>query len=331
MTKRILGLLCAMCALYTAHALAAPPIGPMDEAYPSHPIRLIVSAPAGSTPDAGARAVSQIMSQVLRQPVVVENRPGANGLIAAQEVLKNPDDGYTLLVASGSTMTINPHIYSREQADVLKDLTTAGQIYATDFYLIVNANSGINSMQDLIRKAKEKPGSLVAANGGPGSASQMAAELLRQQTGIDLYPVAFNGSPAAALAVASGTADMLMETQAVTQPFVSSGKVKRIAMTGQHRAQALPDLPTMTEAGVQGMEISSWAGMFVRTGVPIQRIGRLNFALRKAVADPQVQTLLRTAGLTPSILSRDQFQQAWQEESARWAEVVARTPGLKAN
>jgi tripartite-type tricarboxylate transporter receptor subunit TctC len=321
MIKTILRFICALGAVYTLAAHA--------DDFPSHSLRIIVSAPAGSTPDGGARAISQYMSEALHQPVVVENRPGANGLIAVQEVLKNPDDGYTLLVAAGSTMTINPHIYSPQQAALFDDLVAAGQLYSTDFYLIVRANSGIDSMHDLIQRAKEKPGSLVAANGGPGSASQMAAELLREQAGIDLYPVSFNGSPAAALAVASGNADLLMETQAVTQPLVASGKVKRIAMTGKVRAAGLPDLPTMAEAGVPGMEIASWAGLFAAKTVPADRIAKLHDALDHALIQPEVQAALRNSGLTPSTLTQVQFQRQWRDELQRWGAVVARIPGLK--
>jgi tripartite-type tricarboxylate transporter receptor subunit TctC len=296
--------------------------------WPTHPITLVVASPAGSTPDTGARAVAQSMAQALGQAVVVENRPGANGQIAAQEVLKAPADGYTVLVASGSTMAINPHVYTRQSADVLKDLTAVGKLYATDFYLIVRSNSGIDNLATLIARAKQKPGSLVAANSGPGSAAQLATEVLKQQAGIDIYQVPFNGSPAAALAVASGTADMLIETQAVTEPFVSSGRVKRIAMTGQQRAAAFPDLPTMKEAGVEGMDISSWAGLFVRTNVPADRIERLNAAMNRAVAAPDVQTLLRAGGLLPGGGGSADFQKEWQAQSARWAEVVARSPEL---
>jgi tripartite-type tricarboxylate transporter receptor subunit TctC len=317
-------IVCALAALQARAAAAEP-------AFPAHQIRLIVSSPAGSTPDTGARAVAQAMSQDLGQPVVVENRPGANGLIAVQETLKSADDGYTLLVAPGSTMTINPHVYGKQAAVVLTDLAAVGEIYSTDFYLIVRPDSGINSMQDLIRKAKEKPGALVAANGGPGSASQMAVELLKQETGTDLYQVSFNGSPAGALAVAAGNADLLIETQAVTEPFVSSGRVKRLAMTGQRRAAALPDLPTMAEAGVPGMEISSWAGIFVRVSVPAAKVERLNAALNHALAQRDIQAVLRNGGLMPGAGTKDQFQREWHEQSDRWAQVVARTPGLKNN
>jgi tripartite-type tricarboxylate transporter receptor subunit TctC len=319
------------CTLACSLAALPGPAASAEPVFPTHQIRLIVSSPAGSTPDTGARAVAQAMSQDLGQAVVVENRPGANGLIAVQETLKSADDGYTLLVAPGSTMTINPHVYGKQAAVVLTDLAAVGEIYSTDFYLIVRPDSGINSMQDLIRKAKEKPGALVAANGGPGSASQMAVELLKQETGTDLYQVSFNGSPAGALAVAAGNADLLIETQAVTEPFVSSGRVKRLAMTGQRRAAALPDLPTMAEAGVPGMEISSWAGIFVRVGVAAAKVDRLNAALNHALAQPDIQAVLRNGGLMPGVGTKDQFQREWHEQSDRWAQVVARTPGLKNN
>jgi tripartite-type tricarboxylate transporter receptor subunit TctC len=301
------------------------------DAYPNHTITLIVSAPPGSTPDAGARAVSQWMSEDLGQPVVVENRPGANGIIAAQAVTQNPADGYTLLIAPSSTMTINPHIYKKQAAMILTDFTPVGKIYSTDFCLIVRPDSGIDTVADLIRKAREKPGALVAANGGPGSASQMAIELLKQQAGVDLYQVPFNNSPAGALAVAAGNADLLIETRTATEPFVSSGRVKRIAMTGAERSDMFPGLATVSESGVPGYQISAWGGMFTRKSVPPERLARLSKALASALARPEMQTSLRNVGLTVGSADRAQFERQWQDESARWAEVVARTPGLQTN
>jgi len=306
--------------LATAHAAA--------QDFPNHPVTLVVSAAAGSTPDTGARAIAQAMAQTLGQPVVVENRPGANGQIAAQEVQKNPADGYTVLVAAGSTMAINPHVYPRQAVDVLKDLKAVGKIYSTDFFLVARSDSGIDSMATLVARARAKPGALVAANSGPGSAAQLATEVLKQQTGTDIYQVPFNGSPAAALGVASGNADILIETQAVTDPFVASGRVKRLATTGKARSAAFPDVPTMAEAGVPGMEISSWAGLFARTGVPAERVATLNAALNHALAQPDVQTPLRGAGLTIGGGSSADFQQEWQAQSALWAQVVSRSPAL---
>jgi tripartite-type tricarboxylate transporter receptor subunit TctC len=306
----------------------AGPVHAAGQDYPTHPITMVIASPAGSTPDTGARALAQSMAQTLGQPIVIENRPGANGQIAAQEVLKNPADGYTLLVAAGSTMAINPHVYPRQAVDVLKDLKSVGKMYSTDFYLIVRSDSGIDTMSALIARARQKPGALVAANSGPGSAAQLATEVLKQQAGVDIYQVPFNGSPAAALGVASGNADMLIETQAVTEPFVSSGRVKRLATTGHARSAAFPSLPTMAEAGVPGMEISSWAGIFSRAAVPPDRVERVNAAMNRALASPEVQTLLRGAGLEPGGGTSGAFQQEWQAQSRLWADVVARSPGL---
>jgi tripartite-type tricarboxylate transporter receptor subunit TctC len=299
--------------------------------YPNHPITMVISSPAGSTPDTGARAMAQAMAEALGQPIVIENRPGANGQIAAQEVVKSQPDGYTVLVAAGSTMAINPHVHPSQAVNVLKDLKAVGKMYSTDFFLIVRSDSGIDSMSTLIARAKQKPGALVAANSGPGSAAQLATEVLKQKAGVDIYQVPFNGSPAAALAVASGHADMLIETQAVTQPFVSSGRVKRIATTGHARSAAFPDIPTMAQAGVPGMEVSSWAGIFARAQVPADRVARLNAAMNHALAAPEVQALLRGAGLAPGGGSPADFQREWQAQSRVWADVVARTPGLTAH
>jgi tripartite-type tricarboxylate transporter receptor subunit TctC len=301
-----------------------------QEAWPSRPLRFVVSAPAGSTPDVGARAAGQIMAKTLGQPVVIDNKPGANGLIAAQEVLRNPEDGYTVLVASASTMAINPQIYP-QAANLPRELVAVGKVYDVDFYLAARTGIGIDDMAGLLRKARDKPGSVVAAHTGQGSASQMAIEVLKQQAGIDLYQVPFNGSTAAALGVASGNADVLIETQPVTQAFVQSGKMKYLAMTASRRSANHPGVPTLAEVGVPNMAISSWAGIFVRSGVPRDRINKINAALARALAQPDVRSILTNAGLAPGGGSPSDLQQAWQEQSRRWADVVARTPSLKAN
>lgn len=318
-------------AVISLTAMATGPSLAEEAAFPHRPITFVVAAPAGSTPDVGARAVAQAMGQTLKQPIVIENKPGANGLLAVQEVMRSPEDGYTLLVGSGSTMAINPHVYVSQSAGMLSQLTAVGKIYSTDFYLVVRGDSGIDSVRTLVSKAKAKPGALVAANGGAGSASQLAVEVLKEQAGIDLYQVPFNGSPAAALAVAQGTADVLIESLAVTQPFVDSGRMKRLAVTGPRRSTAFPNVPTMAEAGVQGMEVTSWAGLFARSKVPAARVNVFNAALTQALAKPEIQTLLRTSGLVPGGESADEFQMQWQTQSARWAQVVSRIPGLKSN
>ena len=174
--------------------------------FPEKAIRIVVATPAGSTPDVGARLVGAFLAEDLKQPVVVENKPGVNGVLAAREVLKAQADGYTLLMAPQSTMAMTPFIYPKQAASLLTDFVAVGQIYRTDFSLIASNASQLRTVADLVTTAKKSPGKLTAAYASVGSASHISVELFKQAAGVDIYAVPFNGSPAAALGVAAGAA-----------------------------------------------------------------------------------------------------------------------------
>ena len=308
---------------------SASAFGQQAEPFPARPIRLIVATPPGSTPDVGARLLSQYLTDDLKQTVIVENKPGVNGLIAVREVLKNPHDGYTLLVAPSSTMSVNPHVYKKQAGQILADFSAVGQLYRTDFGLIVQAGGGINSVQDLIAAAKKSPGKLTAAYAAVGSASHVAVELFKQQAGVDLYTVPFNTSPAAALAVASGNADLLFETVASTEPVVSSGKAKRIAMTGAERFKLAPGIPTVAESGVPSFVITTWAGVFAPKGVAPDRITIISSAMTRILANRDMAMKLQGAGLLPGEGSAQSFEAFWRAESTMWEKTVAHSKALQ--
>ncbi len=292
------------------------------DSFPTRPVRLIVATPAGSTPDVGARLIAQRMSDDLKRPVVVENKPGANGLIAVQEVLSSPRDGYTLLVAPSSTMSINPHVYKNADR-VLTQFAAVGQLYKTDFSLIARADTGLNSVSDVIARAKKEPGKIVAAYAAVGSASHAALELFAMSTGVSFHSIPFNSSPAAALAVAGGHADILFETIAATEPFVKAGKAKRLAMTGRQRFELAPDVPTLAESGLKDFAFTTWAGLFAPNETPPANVARLSAALQVALKNASLITALSGPGLLPGEPSAKVFEAQWRSESEMWKNTVA--------
>lgn len=306
---------------FPAHAIA--------QTYPDKPIRLVVATPAGSTPDVGARLVAAFLSEDLKQTIIVENRPGVNGIVAARDVLKAPADGYTLLLAPQGTMSITPHVYAKQAGSLLTDFVAVSQIYRTDFSLIVNAASSLRTPADIVAAAKKSPGKLTAAYAAVGSLSHAAIELFKQTTGTDIYAVPFNGSPAAALGVASGDAEMLFETIPSTEPVVAGGKARRIAMTGPVRFPLAPDIPTVAESGVPNFVVTTWAGVFAAKAVPPDRMEKLSAAIAKALRQPELQKKLAGAGFLPGEASSVEFQKLWMAETAVWKQTVANAPALQ--
>ncbi|MFW7348826.1 MAG: Bug family tripartite tricarboxylate transporter substrate binding protein [Pigmentiphaga sp.] len=309
--------------------LSALPCAASAQTYPDRPIRLVVATPPGSTPDIGARLLGHFLAEDLKQPVVVENKPGVNGILAAREVLKAQADGYTFLIAPQSTMSVSPHVYPRQAGAFPTSFVAVGQIYRTDFSLIVSNASGLRSVSDVIAAARKAPGKLTAAYAAPGSASHVSAERFKQAAGVDIYTVSFNGSPAAALAVASGDADMLFETIPSTESVVATGRARRIAMTGPARFELAPNVPTVAESGLPGFVVTTWAGLFAARDLPADRLDRIAAAVAKALKNPELVRKIAAAGFLPGEASPVEFQKLWMAESAMWKKTVDHAPALQ--
>lgn len=319
----------ASIALSAFFALSAPTAFAQSEAYPAKAIRIVVATPPGSTPDVGGRLVAARLAAELKQSVVVENRPGVNGLLAAREVLRSARDGYTLLLAPSSTMAVSPHVHPKQAGSLPADFLAVSQIYRTDFSLIVSAKSGLGTVSDLISAAKNKPGKLVGAFASVGSASHVSLELFKQMAGVDIYAVPFNGSPAAALGVAAGDADILFESVPSTEPVVSSGKARRIAMTGAERFALTPSIPTVGESGLPGYVVTTWAGLFAPKGVPPDRIQRISASIERVFQDAAVVQQMAASSFLPGEPSATRFQALWQADSESWRKVVTASPELQ--
>jgi tripartite-type tricarboxylate transporter receptor subunit TctC len=302
----------AFAALISAHAWAQ---------YPSRPIKLIVPIPPGGAPDISARVVGQRLAELVGQPVVVENRPGSNGNIAMDLVAKSQPDGYTLGLLADSMITINPHLYKEMQTDPLKDLAPVASVVSNQWVLSVNPSVPVKDFKEFIEYARRARPPLAYASGGNGSIHQLAMEMLKQRAGIDLVHVPYKGgSPATTATVAGEVAAMFSGTSSA--PQIKSGRLRALAVTGQHRSDIFPDLPTIAEF-YPGYEVTIWLGLFTATGTPEPVLANLHTEVNKALTDPEVKSKLNAAGgLEPYISTPAEFADLIRRDYDKYGKVV---------
>ena len=268
------------------------------QSYPNRPITIVVPVPAGGGPDIMARMVAEQISPSLGQPVVIENRTGAGGLLGASLVAKSPPDGYRLLFAP-ITMAIAPHIMSKGAGggvDIQKDLVPIIAPGTTPIVLVAHPNLGVNNLQDLIVLAKKKPG-MPFGSGSPGSSMHFAGEMLKRSAGIDLVHVAYRGVAPSIIGTLAGDTPLLFVALAATLPHIKDGKLIPLAVMEKGRAIMLPEVPTATEQGVLGVEVNTWYGMFAPTGTPASVIDRINNEVNAVIKLANVRAKLEAAGV----------------------------------
>jgi tripartite-type tricarboxylate transporter receptor subunit TctC len=300
-------------------ALAAPAIGLAQ--YPAKPIRLLVSVPPGGAPDVSARILGEKLGQALGQPIVVENRVGANGNVAAELTAKSPPDGHTLLLGQDSIFVINPHLYKRMPIDVRRDLVPVATVATNMFVLTVNPSLPAKSFPEYIEYARKANPPLTYASGGNGSVHHLTMELLKQRAGIDLVHVPYKGgSPATIATVAGEVSAMFAGTS--TAPQIKAGKLRALAVTGSRRSDAFPDVPTIAEF-YPGFEMHIWLGVFAPAATPQGIVGRVREEVNRALALQDVKEKLNAAGgLQPLQLASAEFSALIQRDSARFENVV---------
>jgi len=281
--KRIVSV--ALAALFAAPALAQ---------YPARPVRMIVSIPPGGAPDIAARVLGQKLSESIGQQVVVDNRPGSNGNIAAEIVAKSAPDGHTLGLFADSLITINPHIYAKMPVDTLKDLAPLASVAANQFVLSVNPALPVKTFQEFVEHARKANPPLAYASGGNGSQHQMCMEMLKQRAGINLIHVPFKGGTPATIATVGGET-MAMFSGTSSAPQIKAGKLRGLAVTGKRRSAAFPELPTIGEF-YPGYEVTIWLGLFAPASTPPAVVDRLRAEVGKALAQPDLKEKLMVAG-----------------------------------
>jgi tripartite-type tricarboxylate transporter receptor subunit TctC len=290
---------------------------------PARPLRLVSPYSAGGANDLLSRLIGQKLGERLGQSVIVDNRLGANGIIGVDFVAKSPADGYTLLMGSLATHAINPALYAKLPYDAVRDFTPVGLIATVPLLLVVNPSLPVANVKDLVAMAKAKPGSVSTASPGLGSSPHLASELFRGAAGVDIVHVAYKGDAPAVADVIGGQVTAIFANMPSALPFVQSGRLKALAMTGTHRTAAAPDIPTMAEAGVPGVDISTWYGLFAPGNLPADVLARLSTELNAVLRLPDVQQRIRQLGAEPEAGDQPKFQRQLAADIAKYAKVVA--------
>ncbi|MFN5512654.1 MAG: Bug family tripartite tricarboxylate transporter substrate binding protein [Burkholderiales bacterium] len=305
---------------------ALPAARAQSQSWPNKPIRLITGFPAGSATDGISRALAEHLRTVLGQPVTVENRAGANGSLGAAEVARAASDGYTLLVTNSSSITVNPQIYRKLPYVPERDFVPLSRAVSAPFILVVNPagdrTSGVNSLNDLLALARSKPGALTYGSGGPGNLAHLGFEMMNNKAGIQTRHVPYKSGVNAQLGLLGKEIDVLLDTP-VTVPNIKAGKLKALAVTGPTRWRDLPEVPTLAEAGLPGVEITFWLGLFAPMGTPRAVLDILHNAIASARNDATaMQGLLRQG--TVELTAPAQFAARIKAETASWGEVIRR-------
>jgi tripartite-type tricarboxylate transporter receptor subunit TctC len=301
--------------------LLAPAALRAQPRFPSRPITLIVPFAPGGIADLTARAVAEHMGKGLGQPVVVDNRPSAGSIVATQAVATAKPDGHTLLLLSNGN-AVSVGLFKKLPFDLQKDLAPISLLGSFDLGLFVPANSRFASLKDLVAYAKAHPGKLNVATITPGSTQHLAAKLFETVAGIDALVVPYKGSPAVLTALRAGEVDLVFEVLGPMLPQVAAGTVKALAVSSSQRNPALPDVPTVQQAGVAGYNVASWNALAAPAGTPADVIATLNKAAREAVASPGVQAQLSKAGVRLQAGSPAELQALLGSEIQRWGGVI---------
>jgi tripartite-type tricarboxylate transporter receptor subunit TctC len=301
----------------------------LAQSYPVKPVRVVVPQAPGAQSEIFARLLGQKLSESLGQPVVNDPRPGAGGAIGAEVAARAAPDGYTLLFGTNSTHGSNPALYAKLPYDAVKDFAPVALTVGMPYVLSVHPSLPVTSLKQLIALAKSKPGQLNYASAGNGSTHHLSGELFKSMARINIVHVPYKGGPPATAATAGGEVSMLFNTVGSVHPSVKSGRLRALGVTTTARSNALPDVPTMAEAGLPGFQMSSWFGFLAPAGTPRPIITRLNAETVKALSTPEVKTATAAMGANAMPGTPEQFGDHIKSEIARIGEIV-KTAGIKA-
>ncbi|BDB29589.1 MFS transporter [Cupriavidus sp. TA19] len=308
-------------ALLALAAMLSTTMSQANDVYPSKTIRIVVGFAPGGGADIVARQIGAQLSKQLGQSVIVENRPGATGTIAATNVSQSSADGYSLMLASQSTMVIAPSMYSRLPFDPIKDFKPVTQLVSMPLVMVVHPSVPAGSVKDVIALARV--GKLASyASSGPGGPQHIAGELFNTMSGIKLTHVPYKGESAALTDVIAGTVPVMFANVPVVAPFIKSGKLKAIAVSSQNRAPGLPNVPTVAESGLKNFEVSTWYGLFAPANTPVAVVQKLSDEVTIALKQPELRAKFAEQGLAILGTSPAQFGKFMTAEVPKWAGVV---------
>jgi tripartite-type tricarboxylate transporter receptor subunit TctC len=295
--------------------------------YPTHPVRFIVPSAAGGGTDIIARAISLKLAESLGQQFVVDNRPGAGQMIGIELAARAPADGYTILMAA-STLAINPIMYKKVPYDPVRDFAPVTQAATLPNVLVVHPSLQVKSVKELIDYAKKNPGRLNFASAGIGTSPQMSIELLKSMAGIDMVHIPYKGTAPGVVDLLAGHVLVMAPNVLTALPHIKSGKLRALAVTSPKRSEALPDVPTVAEAGLPGYDSTQWYGVLAPAGTPREIVARLHDEIARALRDADVGKRLAADGAEPVGSSPEEFAAFIRSEGEKWAKV-AQAAGIK--
>ena len=298
--------------------------------YPLRPIRLVVPFGPGSITDVLARTVSVRLADALAQQIVVDNRPGAGGLIGSDLVAKAQPDGYTLMLGGASTFSINQSLYSSMPYDSATAFAPITQMSTNSNVLVVNPSFPAKSVKELIAYGKANPGKLNYASTGAGGSIHLSAEMFKSMTGIDMVHIAYKASPLAHIDIIGGQVQLMFDGMPTALPLIKAGKLRALGVTSAQRSQLLPELPTVAEAGLPGYAAVNWFGFATTAGAPRERVDKLNAEIVRILNQPEAKERLLALGAEPVGSRPDEFARLIKSEAARWGQIV-KALGLKAD
>jgi len=298
--------------------------------YPAKPIRLVVPFPAGGPTDIVGRTVAQKLSETLAQPVIVDNRAGAGGVIGTEQVAKAPPDGHTVLLGTIGGLAVAMSLYPNRGYDTLRDFTPVAQAVTVTNILVVHPSLPVNNVRELVALARAKPGTLNYASSGSGTVTHLAGELLKTMARVNIVHIPFKGGAPALTALMSGEVEMNFENSLIVVPHIKAGKVRALAVTGAQRSRLMPELPTIAEGGLPGYNASGWYGFIVPAAVPKEIVARLATEISRILRMPDVIERLSGQGAEPVGDSPAQFAAFIRAEIEKWTRLV-KTANMKAD
>ena len=311
----------AAMAVVLAAALALSAFSARAEDYPSRPVKIIVPFGAGGPTDIYTRDIAEELRKALHQPFVLENRPGAGTTVGTDLVAHAAPDGYTLLMVS-STQTVNETLYVTKPYELLRDLVPIAPLMENDLVLVVPPSLPVKNLADLLALGRAKPGTLNFGSSGPGSNYHMAAELLKNLTGVDIVHVPYKGSTGMRTDILSGQIQMLFDSIPSMSPMVKSGMVHALGTTGDKRSPILPDVPTIAETGVPSFHFSQWVGFMAPKNTPQPIVELLNHTITGILRRPDIKQAWEEQGATPMVMTQAEFAVFMAAEVEKWAKVI---------
>lgn len=297
-------------------------LSPAIAAWPEKPIRLIVGVAPGGPADTSARMIAERIGETVKQPMIVENRPGSNGAIAIQAVLSAPADGYTVLLGTTGAMTISPAVLKSLRYDPLRDLVPIGTVVSYSYLLVTRTGIPVTTLKEFVAYAKQRPGTLTFTSPGIASVNHMGMEHFSMLTGIKMVHVPYKGDSEAMADVLGGHVDCGFISFSLTAPQARAGKLRALAISQPERSALTPDIPTVREAGVPGFDLLPWTGLMVPTGTPKEVVTTLSAAIDEGLRHPETRKRMDELGYLPMFNSPEGFRKLIEDEQARWRAVA---------